>query len=166
MAILPEPNPIITAVITALRVLGCFTRTNADALLSLTVVDLSARERLAVLADFPDDEGAHIVRTPDGGSAAISRREAWRRLVALITDGLPDPHEVTFRTTDASSAITVYVDSAAAHDEWTSHLGLDLNPLVALPDGSVVYRSWGTFGGWFLSVAAMVTEAEIPGGDR
>jgi hypothetical protein len=50
-----EGNPIIAAVVAALRLLGCITRTNADALLSLTTVDLTEREWAAVLDAFPTD---------------------------------------------------------------------------------------------------------------
>lgn len=47
-----DRNPVVDEVAQALRVLGCVTRTNADALLSLTVVHLTEREREAVLAHF------------------------------------------------------------------------------------------------------------------
>lgn len=133
----------------------------APAQLPALVDTFTAVRDLATGGDPSRDVKADI-----SGHETITRREAWRRLAALVADGLPDPHEINFRTTDSSSVITVYVDSAADHEAWTRALGLDANPLVALPDGSVVYRSWGDFGGWFMSIAAMVAEAEIAGGDR
>jgi hypothetical protein len=51
-----DRNPVVDEVAQALRVLGCITRGNADALLSLTVVHLTDRERTAVLAHFPAGE--------------------------------------------------------------------------------------------------------------
>lgn len=47
-------NPVINAVIYALIVLGCVTRKNAAALLSLTTVNLTTREKGHVLAQFPE----------------------------------------------------------------------------------------------------------------
>lgn len=49
----PDRNPVVAEVANALRVLGCIDRSNAAALLSLTVVHLTDRERDAVLAEFP-----------------------------------------------------------------------------------------------------------------
>jgi hypothetical protein len=46
-------NPVLFAVAHALRVLGAVTRENAAALLGLTVVELTDRERAEVLAAFP-----------------------------------------------------------------------------------------------------------------
>jgi hypothetical protein len=48
-----DDNPVIDAVAEALRVLGCTTRTDAEMLLSLTVVELTDREQDIVLARFP-----------------------------------------------------------------------------------------------------------------
>lgn len=48
-----DRNPVVDRVAESLRVLGCITRGNADALLGLTVVQLTDRERDAVLAQFP-----------------------------------------------------------------------------------------------------------------
>lgn len=48
-----DRNVLLDRVAEALRVLGCITRGNADALLGLTAVHLTDRERDAVLAQFP-----------------------------------------------------------------------------------------------------------------
>lgn len=52
----PAENPIVEDVARSLRILGCVTRGNADALLGLTVVHLTDRERAAVLARFAGGE--------------------------------------------------------------------------------------------------------------
>lgn len=52
-----DRNPLMDRVAEALRVLGCVDRSNAAALLSLTVVHLTDRERTAVLDQFtPGDD--------------------------------------------------------------------------------------------------------------
>lgn len=66
MSTLFHDNPIIAAVVTALRVLGCITRSNAAALLSLTTVQLTAREVTAVLAAFPAEVGVTVTRRRSG----------------------------------------------------------------------------------------------------
>lgn len=48
-----DRNPLLDEVAQSLRVLGCIDQSNAAALLSLTVVHLTDRERGAVLAQFP-----------------------------------------------------------------------------------------------------------------
>lgn len=48
------PNPVINAVVYALTVLGCVTRANAAAVLSLTTVDLTGSEKTIVLEQFPE----------------------------------------------------------------------------------------------------------------
>jgi hypothetical protein len=47
-----DRNPLLDRVAEALRVLGCVDRTNADSLLFLSTVHLTAPERNAVLAQF------------------------------------------------------------------------------------------------------------------
>jgi hypothetical protein len=48
-----DRNPLPDRVADALRVLGCISRRNADALLGLTALSLTDREREQVLAQFP-----------------------------------------------------------------------------------------------------------------
>jgi trimethylamine:corrinoid methyltransferase-like protein len=83
MSTLFDGNPIIAAVVTALRVLGAVSRTNADALLGLTTVQLTDRERTAVLDAFPPHAGE------DDGHPAWCDREhadAWPVHTRLIGD--------------------------------------------------------------------------------
>lgn len=52
-----EINPVVAKVAESLRVLGCVTRTNAEALLGLCVVELTPREVEAVLSTFTVEGG-------------------------------------------------------------------------------------------------------------
>lgn len=76
-------NPVVRAVVVALRVLGCVTRSNADSLLSLTVVQLTDRERAVVLDAFPLEvfpgAGGHMGTRPlEPGQVCACGRPAVR----------------------------------------------------------------------------------------
>ena len=78
----PAP-PIVPAVANALYVLGCLTRDNARALLSLTVVQLTDAERAAVLEVFPVEvfpgAGGHMGTYPaEPGQMCACGRPAVR----------------------------------------------------------------------------------------
>jgi hypothetical protein len=74
-----DRNPVVDRVAEALRVLGCITAGNADALLSLCVVHLTRRERDAVLAQFP--AAVEVDLSP---SAEETMREADRNLAEAL----------------------------------------------------------------------------------